>query len=58
VAQFRVYEGDVVNVAAELYLQDGKASLALYPKVGGEPWEFTVADFVEAIGKGLRVLGR
>lgn len=58
VAEFHVAHNDVIDVPAEVYEDDGKLMIAIYSREGGHPWEFPLADFIEAIGKAIAVLGR
>jgi len=58
VAEFHVDEGGVIDVPAEVYEDDGKLMIAIYSREGGNPWEFPLSDFVEAIGQAIAVLGR
>jgi len=46
-----------VDQPAEVFRSDGRVMLALYPRGDGDPWEFPLADFVEAIGRAMARLG-
>lgn len=58
VAEFHVVHDGLVDVPAEVYEENGKLMIAIYSREGGSPWEFALADFVEAVGKAIAVLGR
>jgi hypothetical protein len=57
VAEFHVIHDEFVDIPAELFRDDGKLMIAIYARGGGDPWEFPLADFLEAIGKGIGILG-
>ena len=57
VAEFHVINDGFVDVPAELFRAKGQVMIALYPRAGGNPWEFPLADFLRAVGEGLAVLG-
>jgi len=58
VAEFHVSHDGFVDVPAEVYEDGGKLMIAIYSREGGNPWEFPLADFVEAIGQAIAVLWR
>lgn len=57
VAEFHVRQGDDVDIPAEIYRSEGRLMIALYAREGGISWEFSVAEFIEATGKGISILG-
>lgn len=58
VAEFHVTHEGVIDIPAEVYDEDGKLMIAIYSREGGQPWDFPLADFIEAIGKAIAILGR
>ena len=57
VAEFHVEHDGVIDIPAEVPDDDGKLMIAIYSRDGGNPWEFPLAKFIEAIGKAIAVLG-
>jgi hypothetical protein len=57
VAEFHVIHDGLVGIPAEMFREDGKLMIAIYSRSGSEPWEFSLAEFLEAIAKGIAVLG-
>jgi hypothetical protein len=59
VAEFHVAHEGMIDIPAEVFEDDGgRLMIALYSKKGGDPWEFPLADFVQAIGSAMAILGR
>jgi hypothetical protein len=57
VAEFHVREGDFVNIPAEVYRDGEQLMIALFAREGGVSWEFRLADFLEALGRGIAIVG-
>lgn len=45
-----------VDIPAEVYREDGKLMIELFPRRGEDSWELPLPDFLEAIGKAMSVL--
>jgi hypothetical protein len=58
VAEFHVAHDGYIDIPAEVYEHEGKLMIAIYSREGGNPWEFPLADFIQAIGQAIAVLGR
>ncbi|HMK97647.1 MAG TPA: hypothetical protein VK425_08895 [Acidimicrobiales bacterium] len=56
VAEFHVAHDGFVDIPAEIYRSEGQLMIAIYSRAGGDPWEFPLGDFIEAIGKGIAIL--
>ena len=56
VAEFHVFHDGFVGVPAEIFRLNGRLMIAIYSREGREPWEFSLAEFVEAIGRGISIL--
>ena len=46
-----------MDFPAEVYDDDGKLMIALNAPPADGPWEFGVAEFLEAIAKAIKILG-
>ena len=57
VAEFHIVHDGFVDVPAELFRVDGRMMIAIYSREGGPPWEFHLSEFLEAVGKGIAILG-
>jgi hypothetical protein len=53
VAEILLRSAASVDQPAEVFRSDGRIMLALYPRGDGGPWEFPLADFLEAIGQAM-----
>ena len=58
VAEFHVAHDGYIDVPAEVYEHDGRLMIALYSREGGDPWEFPLSEFLQAIGQAIAVIGR
>lgn len=56
VAEFHVAHDGMIDIPAEIYRERGVLRISIYGKSGGESWNFPVADFLAAIGKGVAIL--
>ncbi|MGB6456659.1 MAG: hypothetical protein WBH47_19500 [Streptosporangiaceae bacterium] len=57
VAELRVHhEGGGLSIPAEIFREDGKLMPAIYGLQGGIEWEFRIADFLIALGRGVEIM--
>jgi hypothetical protein len=57
VAEIELRGPSSIDQPAEIFKSGGRIMLALYPRADGEPWEFPLAEFLEAIGGATARLG-
>jgi hypothetical protein len=57
VAEFHVRHDACVDIPAEVYRDNGRLMIALYAREGGIQWEYPLSEFLEAIGKGIGIVG-
>jgi hypothetical protein len=56
VAQFHVLHDASLEIPAEIFRKDGKLMIGIFAREGGISWEYTVAEFLQAIAQGMEIL--
>ncbi|MFY9888587.1 MAG: hypothetical protein WAK71_09785 [Streptosporangiaceae bacterium] len=57
VAEFNVLNDGAVEIPAEVYSDGGRLKLTIYSRDGHVAWEFYLADFIQAVGNAMAVVG-
>lgn len=57
VAQMHIEHDGGVAIPAEVFRADGRLTVAVYPVQGGDPWEFPLGEFIQAMGQAIERLG-
>lgn len=56
VAEFHVRHDGFIDVPAEVYCENGVLMIGLYAREAGIQWEYSLAEFVEAIGRAMVIV--
>jgi len=57
VAELRIHhESGGLSIPAEIFREHGKLMIAIYRPNGGIAWEFRIADFLIALGRGVEIM--
>jgi hypothetical protein len=56
VAESHVRHDEFIDVPAEVYRENGVLMIGLYAREGGIQWEYSLAEFVQAIGLAIAIV--
>lgn len=57
VAQLTVLHGDIMDIPAEVFRVDGELMIRIFPRGGGEVWQYPLNKWLGAIQHAVEVLG-
>jgi hypothetical protein len=57
VAELNVRHEGLVDIPAEIRREKGELRIALFGRTSGVAWDYPLAEFLEAIQRGVAVLG-